>query len=257
VKTYNEKVAPTIAETAALRESVLKFKEPVTAVFEKMPGYLKKFVADSHQRFLRATGVLEAFVQGKEAAIAPLTVDTNVHMKAIDEWLTSYTKAKNDWDERERRNQEAFEEAERKRKAEELKRAEEEQKKTDTELSAVNGLYARFKEAYESRNDSLVVSFLSNSWQAGDGMGISAMQANLRRTFRVFDEIKYNIQGLTINRQPDGLYKVTYEVTITSRIYKKNIKHEEKSNVSDEVIIDQAGKAKINRTLSGGFWILP
>jgi len=91
-------------------------------------------------------------------------------------------------------------------------------------------------------------------WQSEDGTTISNLQANLRRTFRIFDEIKYDIQNMNITTQPGGRHMVSYDVTITSRIYKRNLKHEEKSTVNEIVVIDDSGKARINRTTGGRFW---
>ncbi len=128
-------------------------------------------------------------------------------------------------------------------------------KETESQSAAIiQEFYRKFKEAYESRNDSAVCSLISNNWLSGDGTTISDLQANLRRTFRVFDEVKYTIQNMNIQRQPDGCYRVDYEVTITSRIYKRNLTHEEKSKVSEELTIDASGKPKISRTLGGVFW---
>jgi hypothetical protein len=132
--------------------------------------------------------------------------------------------------------------------------AEAEQKKASASVALVKDLYTRFKEAYEERNDSRVISMISDGWQAGDGTTLSDLQATLRRTFKTFDEIRYNIQNLSITPGQDGRYIVSYDVTITSRIYKRNLKHEEKSSINEEVTIEKSGKAKISRTLGGRFW---
>jgi hypothetical protein len=77
---------------------------------------------------------------------------------------------------------------------------------------------------------------------------------NLRRTFGTFDEIQYDIRNITATPHPNGSYMVTYDVTITSRMYERNLRHEEKSSVSEMLGIDEKGKPKIIRTLSGRFW---
>ncbi len=118
---------------------------------------------------------------------------------------------------------------------------------------AVQELYNRFKEAYEARNDSAVVACLSSTWQAA-GATVSDFQNNIRNTFRVFDEVRYAISNLRINKSGDRTFAVAYDVTITSKIYKRNLKHEEKSSVNEEVVIDGTGKAKIARTMGGRFW---
>lgn len=125
---------------------------------------------------------------------------------------------------------------------------------TQNEVREIKGFYDKFKHAYEGKNDSQVAAMISDDWQAGDGSTISDLQVNLRRTFKVFDEIRYNIQNLSVTPGTDGRYNVSYDVTITSRIYKRNLKHEEKSSIQEEVTIDHSGKPKISKTLGGRFW---
>jgi murein L,D-transpeptidase YafK len=123
------------------------------------------------------------------------------------------------------------------------------------ELQAVRDLYARFREAYEARDDSRIMSFMGDDWEAGDGTTLSDMQANLSRMFRKFDEIKMDIQNMQINPAPQG-FMVTYDVTISSRIYKKNLRHQEKSAVSEQVAFIDKGKPRIVRTLNGRYWLV-
>jgi hypothetical protein len=124
------------------------------------------------------------------------------------------------------------------------------------DTASIREFYNEFKRAYESRNDTAVCSLISKDWQSADGSSISSLQANLRRTFRMFDEVRYDIQNMNMNmnRQPDGAYRVSYDVTIIGKIYKRNLKHEEKSSVNEEVIIDGSGRVKISRTLGGRIW---
>ena len=119
----------------------------------------------------------------------------------------------------------------------------------------IQDLYSKFGEAYNSKNESGVVSFLGDDWSAGDGTTLSDMTDNLRRNFNMYDEIRYSLQGLKIEKTSDpSKFIVTYDVVIMSRMYAKNLKHEEKSSVREEVTIGQNGKARITRTLSGSFW---
>lgn len=139
-------------------------------------------------------------------------------------------------------------------KAEEQEKQQQEQAKSAVSLSAVSALYDQFKQAYESRNDSQIMSFMGDDWEAGDGTTLSDLEENIGRSFRTFDEIKYHIQNLKIELKSEGRYLVGYDVTITSRIYKRNLKHEEKSSVNEEVLIDGSGKPRIARTMNGRFW---
>jgi hypothetical protein len=45
-------------------------------------------------------------------------------------------------------------------------------------------------------------------------------------------------------------------VTISSRIYKKNLRHQEKSAVSEQVAFIDKGKPRIVRTLNGRYWLV-
>jgi len=132
------------------------------------------------------------------------------------------------------------------------------QKTNQVHEDRVKAFYALFKEAYEERNDSQIISMLSDKWQANDGSTLSDLQMNLRRTFKMFDEVKYNIQNLSMQLVGSGNgysnYLVSYDVTITSRIYKRNMKHEEKSSINEEVTIEGSGNPKISKTLGGRFW---
>jgi hypothetical protein len=118
----------------------------------------------------------------------------------------------------------------------------------------VKDLYGRFREAYESKNASGVLYCLSDQWESNDGGTLSELQQNLRRTFRIFDQIQFKIQNLQISKISESKFRVNYDAIITSRIYKRNLKHEEKSSIQEEVTVDDSGKAKITKTLGGKFW---
>lgn len=115
----------------------------------------------------------------------------------------------------------------------------------------VKELYNQLKQAYESKSTSGVARCLSSQWGSDDGGNVSDLQRNLQKIFTMFDEVRFNIQNMQIIKVNETTYKVSYDVTITSKIYKKNLKHEEKSSISEEVTIDQSGRPKISRTLGG------
>lgn len=114
--------------------------------------------------------------------------------------------------------------------------------------------YNQFKQAYESKNPSLVLNMISNDWDAGDGSTLSDLESNLNRMFRVFNQITYDISNLTISKQSGNIYKVSYVVTIKGEIYAINTHHEEKSQVNEEIIFDDKGNIKIYKTLDGRYW---
>lgn len=122
--------------------------------------------------------------------------------------------------------------------------------KTEDLTPKVKDLYNRFKQAYGSKDVNGVIRCLSSQWESNDGASVGDLQRHLQKTFRMFDEIKFNIQNLQINKVVEGKYRVSYDADITSRIYKRNLKHEEKSSISEEVTIE-SGQAKISKTLGG------
>lgn len=120
-------------------------------------------------------------------------------------------------------------------------------------VQQIQNFYQQFREAYEARDSSRLMGFMGDAWEAGDGTTLMDLEENLRRSFNTFDDIRFVIGSLTINPAGDGLFDVQYEVTISSRIFRRNIKHEEKSSVNEEVqVID--GRPRISRTLGGRFW---
>lgn len=119
----------------------------------------------------------------------------------------------------------------------------------------VRDLYRQFAEAYQARDDSRLMAFMGDDWEAGDGTTLSDMQANLSRMFRRFDEVRFDIQNLKIDFTPQG-YVVSYDVTISSRIYSKNLRHQEKSSVNELVVIGDDGKPRVTKTLGGRYWLV-
>lgn len=255
------------------QEKVMKDAQLVFETWGKMPKYSQDMVAEEYRRFYNAYNWLHSYIGSKyDATRTTLQPPTNSVAVNLDNLILGYAPAYEKWKqdqeeanrraEEQRRQWEAAEKArleQEKKKAEEealraAREAEEQKKQAEANLSLVKDFYTRFKEAYEARNDSKVVSMISDQWQAGDGSTLSDLQTTLRRTFKTFDEIRYNIQNLSVTPGENGHYRVAYDVTITSRIYKRNLKHEEKSSINEEVTIDGSGKAKISRTLGGRFW---
>lgn len=118
----------------------------------------------------------------------------------------------------------------------------------------VRAFYEKFKSAYEGRNAGAVTALISPDWSSGDEVGdVQELDSSLRASFRLYDEIKYSVAGLRIEALGKGSWQACYEVVITSRIFKRNLKHEEKSSVCEE-LREEGGKLRIVRTLSGRYW---
>ncbi len=117
----------------------------------------------------------------------------------------------------------------------------------------IRAFYDKFREAYEGRSVPGVMALISPDWGAGaDDVSVQDLEENLRTNFRLYDEIKFSLSGLKVTTE-SGAYQACYETLITSRIFKRNLKHEEKSRVCDQ-LKPEGGKLRITRTLSGSYW---
>ncbi|HPU30518.1 MAG TPA: hypothetical protein PLM71_09370 [Syntrophorhabdaceae bacterium] len=238
-------------------EEISKAAQPVIETYSKMPSLSKDIIACEHYRFSQAYSWLGTYIGNKLEALKPaLLPPTNSVAVQLDNLLLNYSALYDKWKKDQEEAQRRMEEERRKFEEEQKRREEEEKRQAERSIDSIKALYTNFKNAYESKNDALVVSFLSKNWQATDGTTISDIQKNLRNTFRVFDEVRWVIQNLNIQPQGSNIYQVTYDLTITGRIYKRNLKHEEKSTVTERVILDNKGKAYIDSTLGGRFWIV-
>jgi hypothetical protein len=113
--------------------------------------------------------------------------------------------------------------------------------------------YDKFRAAYEGRNAAGVMALISPDWGAGgDDTSLEDLEENLRGNFRLYDEIRFAISGLKVTQQGAAL-QACYDTVITSRIFKRNLKHEEKAAVCDE-LKEEGGRLRIARTLSGRYW---
>ncbi|HAT72051.1 MAG TPA: hypothetical protein DCS63_04470 [Elusimicrobia bacterium] len=121
----------------------------------------------------------------------------------------------------------------------------------EDQTGAIQAFYDKFKAAYENRNAPAVMALISPDWGAED-VAATDLEENLRANFRLYDEIRFSISGLKVTGK-GKTQEACYETAITSRIFKRNLKHEEKSSVCDE-LKEEGGKLKITRTLSGRYW---
>ena len=118
--------------------------------------------------------------------------------------------------------------------------------------AAVRALYARFAQAYANRDTAGVLAQLDENWRSADGSTIWDVEESLDNSFRVFNEVKYRIAGLSVSRQSDGTFLVVYQSTITGKIYGMDMEHVEKGTVR-EVVGGTGGNMKVLRTLSGRY----
>lgn len=109
------------------------------------------------------------------------------------------------------------------------------------EIAQIRELYQKFVQAYQAKNLSGVVRAMSPQWQASDGSGLADLEDTLRNSFRVFDVIQFRIDGLQVQKGGTDTYNVSYAATLSGRINRLNIKHEETSNVQDVVKLTPDG----------------
>ena len=121
-------------------------------------------------------------------------------------------------------------------------------------LAQITLFYETFKQAYEAKNETLVLSFIADDWTTPGGVSLYDLEDNLRNMYTVFDDIQYSISGLQITTSVANIYTVSYSVTILGMIYDNDLSHEEVSNVVEQLKMDDSGQFKINRTLGGNYW---
>lgn len=120
--------------------------------------------------------------------------------------------------------------------------------------SLIQELYQRFAQEYSNKNLSSLMSLLSDGWMSSsDGTTIMDLEETLGNSFSIFNEIKCEISSLYITHVGIDIYHVNYTITIQGENYENDIKHIEKSSVSEEVKFIE-GKPKISQTLSGKYW---
>lgn len=119
----------------------------------------------------------------------------------------------------------------------------------------IRELYREFKQAYESKNASRVLSLISDGWTADDGTTLQDLKTNLLNIFLVFNQITCEISNLDIVKVSENTYRVSYDITIIGRIYENNLRHEEKSSVVEEVVITK-NNTKISKTIKGSYWYI-
>lgn len=118
----------------------------------------------------------------------------------------------------------------------------------------VKDFYAQFKEAYEAKNDSRLMSLLSDNWEAGDGTTLFDVESYFRNMFTVFDEIQVDIRNLRVESMGSNQCRVHYELEITGRVYADDLTHQERSDVVEELEVTDNGRVRIVRTPQGRFW---
>jgi beta-lactam-binding protein with PASTA domain len=117
----------------------------------------------------------------------------------------------------------------------------------------VEEFYEAFRQAYELRDETGVMSCMHDDWEALDGTTLFDLEDNLRGIFRMFDEVNVSIGNLNITRAGQETYNVKYRISITGRIYSRNLRHEESSSV-EEIVVTAGSRLMIKKTIGGNYW---
>lgn len=118
----------------------------------------------------------------------------------------------------------------------------------------IQEFYSQFRDAYQAKNDSRLMSLLSDDWEAGDGTTLLDVESYFRNMFNVFDEIQVDIRNLRVESMGSDQCRVRYELEITGRVYADGLVHQEQSDVEEELAGFDGGRVRIARTPQGRFW---
>ena len=125
---------------------------------------------------------------------------------------------------------------------------------SETDRKKIEDFYAKFKTAYESQQDNVLFSYISDDWDCGDGTTLQDLEDNFRNMFTLYDALKYEISGLQIKAdKEEGIFYVSYRLKITGSSFSMDIRREEESSVR-EIVAVKDNSVKIKRTLDGFFW---
>lgn len=227
----------------------------LTQAYQAVPAALAHLVQGPYFRYIQEVGALRGYLDIRRDALLPVTDDL---ARQLQDWIEGYANFKADW---ERRQAEAAarQEAERQRlEAEERARREREEaerRAAEAPLNAVRRLYQDFAEAYQARNLSRLTRMMTPDWRASDGSDLRDLEDNLSNSFRVFDRVSFRLDNLSIQPQGAGRFKVNYSVTISGQIFQMDLKHQEKSDIEDVVVVGADGAARIQSTRGGRLWL--
>ncbi len=124
--------------------------------------------------------------------------------------------------------------------------------KDSSSEGAVRKFYQDFVSAYQSRNLSQLLRFLTPEWQAENGSDLRDLESTLGNSFRLFDSIQVSISGLAVRITGTG-YQASYTIKLIGHIPRLSKTHEESSQVVDTLVATPEG-LKIQRTSGGLNW---
>ncbi len=115
------------------------------------------------------------------------------------------------------------------------------------DTQAIQAMYRDFTTAYQNKNLSGVLQFLSRDWQATDGSDLRDLETTLGNSFRVFDSIAFKISGISIQRV-SNFYQVSYQAALSGRINRLQKTHQETTQIVDTVAVTAEGPRIVKTT---------
>lgn len=232
--------------------------------FNLIPQRRQQLVQARYQRYRVESSGLRSYVAQMQEALDPIAdPQRNNVMSALQALIEGYPDAKVKWEKQQAAAQALYErqmaEQRRLQAAQELARRQQEaqaQRAAQAGVTTVQKLYQDFVAAYQSRNLSALLRYMSDDWSASDGSDLRDLEDILSNSFRVFDQVVFALTGLNIQPAGEGRYNVSYSATITGYINQMNLKHQETAEVQDTVILTPTG-AKIQQTHGGRIWLKP
>ncbi len=213
--------------------------------YAAIPGQHRGLVSGAYQRYQQEARYIQDYLNLKLQSLEPLgEAAKNPTFGHLDEWIGGYPAAKKTWEAELARQQK--EQEERQRRYEEHR-----QQQAKDHLAGVGALYPRLAAAYQSRNLNAVLSLLSPHWQTDQGTTRRDLEDTLSNSFRLFDTISFTISGLSIQAVSEGVFQAKYSAHLIGTLRRGNIRHEEKSDVTDTITITAEGPV-ITHTTGGG-----
>lgn len=114
----------------------------------------------------------------------------------------------------------------------------------------IREMYQRLAEAYQRKDLRGMTKYIAGNWQGAGGSSVADLESALSSSFRTFDTIQFQVQGLQIQKSGAVEYRVTYQTSLTAKIGKTNQQRQEKSAITDTVVVGADGP-KITRTAGG------
>lgn len=215
------------------------------AAYTAIPAQHRGLVSGAYQRYHQEARTIQDYLNLKLQSLEPMgEADKNLGARQLEEWIGGYPTAQKAWEAQLARQQK--EQEERKRQYEESRA-----NQAKSHLASVQALYPRFAAAYQNRNLSELLKMLAPHWQTENGSTRRDLEDTLTNSFRLFDSISFTITGLTIQPVSEGVFQAKYSVRLVGIISRRNIRHEETSQVTDTITITAEGPVITHTTGSG------